>query len=252
VVYSVLDDKYAPIVKSYAIPSRPPTPSPEPPFGSPEYWRTKFTMPRLPPRFQARFPFNVIVILLLPLLIPLGISAALIRVSRDSKSSRKRIRQLETDESFQHRLVNVLKRLDKGMENTIADLIEDGGEQTGDGNDVPVVLPSQQATGNVNLVSISPPSSPTSPSLSHNGERKKEKKSSEKRKGTKQQNEPALSDIQLKLIDQLNALPFNKYIGYFPGVFSSHAVIVSRDIKQYKLHAQGRGVLRHWADHFIL
>jgi hypothetical protein len=247
-VYSVVDDKYAPIVKSYAIPSRPPTPLPGPSFISTEYWRTKFAKQSLPPILQLPFPYNVIILVFFPLILPLGISAAFIKVSLDSKSSRKRIRQLETDESFPHRLVNVLKRLDKGMENAIADLIEVGGEQTGDGNDVPVVLPSQQATGNP--VSISPPSSPAPPSLKHKGI--KEKKSCEERKETTQQNAPVLSDIQLKIIDQLNALPFNKYIAYFPGVFSSHAVIISRDLKRFEHHTQGRGVLRHWADHFIL
>jgi hypothetical protein len=250
VIHSVVDDKYAPIVKSYAIPSPSPSPPPSPPFGSKEYW--KINVNKIPPFFRLPFPYNAIALLFFPVLLPLGISAVLIKLSRDSKSSRRRIRQLESDESFQHRLVNVLKQLDKGMENAIADLIEVEGEQAGDGNDVPVVSPSQQATGNVKPVSISPPLSPAPKSLTQNGEITEDKKSCEERKDTKPSNGSTPSDIQIKLIDQLNALPFNKYSAYFPGVFSSHAVIISRDVKKFKFHTQGEGVLKHWADHFIL
>ncbi|KIM26154.1 hypothetical protein M408DRAFT_50482, partial [Serendipita vermifera MAFF 305830] len=55
---------------------------------------------------------------------------------------------------------------------------------------------------------------------------------------------------QIKLIESLNELPFNKYAACFPGIFSSHAIIICRDLKRFPFHEQGLPVLQHWADHF--
>lgn len=142
------------------------------------------------------------------------------------------------------------------MENVIADLIEAGGEQAGHADDVPVASTSHQPEDNSEPVPAPTRSrllASPSPSVSSDDEPVGETKGLCKRKrAAETETRPILSDLQLKIIDQLNTLSLNKYAAYFPGVFSSHAVIISRDIKRFEFHAQGHGVLKHWADHFIL
>ena len=51
----------------------------------------------------------------------------------------------------------------------------------------------------------------------------------------------------------LNSLPqLKKERVYIPNVRNSHATIVARDIQNYEFHKIGEGVLRHWADAFIM
>lgn len=247
--FSTVDDKYPPIVRSYSIPPRPPTPPPAPSVASVEYWRGVVSKQRLPPIFQLRFPFNAILMLMLPVLLPFGLSYAYFRVSSDAKSSRRRLKQLEKDESFQERLVNVLKRVDKEVENAIVDLIEEGQEQedpqTSSSHPHRPTVTVQPSTDNS--------SSPSLASMSTESVTREEKKKvCGKNKPEGQDGSPIFSLMQLKIIDQLSALPFHKYSAIFPGVFSSHAVIVARDVNRFAFHERGRPILQHWADHFIL
>jgi hypothetical protein len=212
--------------------------------------------PRLPPFLQFRFPFNVILYISLPVVIPLALSAAFIKVSLDSNNSRKRLRLLEKSEGVEDRLANVLKRLDKGMENAVAELMQETeGRQL---EDATIVIHEDRT---VELVPR------------EKGEKKKCKTkkngSSESIVGvpstsagladaisikdaSKQKGKEFLSPTQLSIIETLNTLPFEKFPAHFPGVFNSHAVIISRDVKRFPFHVRGHGVLRHWADHFIL
>lgn len=57
----------------------------------------------------------------------MAITAAFVKVSLDSKHSRRRLRELESNDSFSDRLRNVLKRLDKDVEDAIADMIDQSG-----------------------------------------------------------------------------------------------------------------------------
>ena len=51
----------------------------------------------------------------------------------------------------------------------------------------------------------------------------------------------------------LNALPqLKKELAYIPNVRNSHAIIIARDIKNFEFHKMGEGVLRHWADAFVM
>lgn len=61
-----------------------------------------------------------------------------------------------------------------------------------------------------------------------------------------------LTPIQKKMAQQLNTLPIQKEVAWFPHVRNSHAVIVSRDVKRFAFHREGEGVIRHWADSFSL
>jgi hypothetical protein len=246
IVFSTTHDKYAPIVVSYSVPSRPPTPEPKPTFGSPAHLRSIFSGPHLPPFLQFRFPLNVLFITLIPLLIPIGITGVFIKLALDSSKSRKRLKLLEKDENFKDRLVNALRKMDKDMENAIVELIDEVCEE------------EESAAGNIaNKAQIEIQSDPKDRSVSGSPS-----SSSTVAKITGESHLPAdapvapgapvFSDMQLRIISTLNDLPFNKYAACFPGVFSSHAVIVSRDRKRFAFHVQGEPVLQHFADHFIL
>ena len=51
----------------------------------------------------------------------------------------------------------------------------------------------------------------------------------------------------------LNALPqLKKERVFIPDVRNSHSVIIAQDIQNFKFHKIGEGVLRHWADSFVM
>lgn len=64
--------------------------------------------------------------------------------------------------------------------------------------------------------------------------------------------QPIITPNHKKIVNWLNLLPIKKEIAYFHGVRNSHAMIVCRDVKQFEFHRKGEGVLRHWANSFIL
>jgi len=64
--------------------------------------------------------------------------------------------------------------------------------------------------------------------------------------------QPIISSNHKKIVNWLNLLPIKKEIAYFPEVWNSHPVIVCRDVKHFESHRKGEGVLRHWANSFIL
>jgi hypothetical protein len=63
---------------------------------------------------------------------------------------------------------------------------------------------------------------------------------------------PIITPNHRKIVNWLNLIPIKKEIVYFPDVRNSHAMIVCRDVKRFEFHRQGEGVLRHWANSFIL
>jgi hypothetical protein len=65
--------------------------------------------------------------------------------------------------------------------------------------------------------------------------------------------QPMLTPLQRRIIDSLNKLPnLKKERAFITRVKNSHAVIVCRDVKRFSIHKRGEGIVRHWADHFIL
>jgi hypothetical protein len=64
---------------------------------------------------------------------------------------------------------------------------------------------------------------------------------------------PRFTTLQRKMAAVLNALPqLKKERVYIPDVRNAHSVIVARDIENYAFHKIGEGVLRHWADAFVM
>jgi len=64
---------------------------------------------------------------------------------------------------------------------------------------------------------------------------------------------PRIIPAQRKMIAVLNSLPqLKKERAYLPNLRNSHAVIIARDTKNFEFHKLGEGVLRHWADAFVM
>jgi hypothetical protein len=64
---------------------------------------------------------------------------------------------------------------------------------------------------------------------------------------------PGVTPAQRRMAAGLNALPqLTKERVYIPDVRNSHASIIARDIQNFEFHKIGEGVLRHWADAFVM
>ena len=151
---------------------------------------------------------------------PTFIGLVLVRFIKASHSSRARIKLLEKDEATKEgRLITMLARLEKQMEDAVVDVMEEPGQ-------------------------VSDDSDPEAAISSKHIKRKKDPANKEK---------PELMPVQIKAAKHLNALPnLQKVLAYFPDVYNSHAVIISRDVKRFEFHRRGEGVIRHWADAFVL
>ncbi|KAH9965599.1 putative serine esterase-domain-containing protein [Lactifluus volemus] len=201
------DDTYYPIVKSFDIPDTPP---PKRERTSPRPLTVKWFKsyrPPLPPRFQAPFPFNIVSLILLPILFPTFLSLVIVRLSISSHHSRSRIKLLETeDASTTQRLIHVFAKLEPEVEDIVADMEDD----------------------------------PAGPALSEDTVWIPEQS-------------PPITPAQRRMMASLNALPqLKKERVYIPDVRNSHATIIARDIKNFEFHKIGEGVLRHWADVFVM
>ena len=64
---------------------------------------------------------------------------------------------------------------------------------------------------------------------------------------------PRATPVQRRMAVGLNALPqLKKERVYIPDVRNSHASIIARDIQNFDFHKIGEGVLKHWADAFVM
>ncbi|KAI0078681.1 DUF676-domain-containing protein [Panus rudis PR-1116 ss-1] len=233
-----IDEKYAPIIKSYTPGAYPAVKPPKPSVTSKEFW--KGLKPRLPPRFDLKFPYNVIIIVSLPVLLPAILGLVVVRLSLDARSSRSRIKLLESDESYRERLVHIVGQLEKSMEDAVAEYMDDPGNSAP--QTAPYTAPSSTSTIAVNMAT----SGIGAASLSKEaGQINDEKKPTAK--GS------YLLDVQHKMVKNLNTLPqLKKERAFIDNVMNAHAVIISRDVNKFKHHRLGEGVLRHMADHFLL
>ncbi|THH18061.1 hypothetical protein EW146_g2881 [Bondarzewia mesenterica] len=223
------DKKYSPVVTSWTLPDTAPTPPPKPRLFTRKWFRN-IRLPRLslPPFLQRKFPLNVLIIALLPVLVPGFFILAIIRLSLSARSSRRRIMLLEKETSTRERLMHVVGELERQMEDAVADFVDSSSFDA--------------------LQSLTPVSSPTPA----NGATDSDSKGKKEQKG-KKNSEPRLTEGQYRMIASLNALPqLKKERAFIDPVRNSHATIISRDVKNFEFHRVGEGVLRHWADHFIL
>ncbi|KIJ20914.1 hypothetical protein PAXINDRAFT_125466 [Paxillus involutus ATCC 200175] len=114
-------EEYPHVIKSYTIPSSPPLASHE----SPGFLTRIVNMgPPIPPALQLGFPFNVIIYVFLPVVLPTFIWLVLLRLSISSHKSRNRLKILEADASNKERLIHVISKLEIGMENVVVNLYD--------------------------------------------------------------------------------------------------------------------------------
>lgn len=119
-------DEYKPVIVSYQLPEvPPPKPKKALPF-TPRWFRER--KPFLPPFLQFRFPFNILMYIALPFLIPVFFSMALTRLWLASRSSQRRIKILESDSSSE-RLIHFIASLERRVEDAVAELVDRPGEE---------------------------------------------------------------------------------------------------------------------------
>lgn len=143
-----------------------------------------------------------------------------------------RLKALEVDESNKERLVHIIAELESNVGDVVLDVYDSQGTSS---SPSPLPLPGKdfadstliQQDSEIAGVDSDTESLPTLAVL--------------------------LSPVQRRCIQNLNKIPqLRKERAFFEGVRNSHAMIVCRDVKNFKYHLEGEGVLRHWADHFEL
>jgi hypothetical protein len=201
----------------------------------------------------------------LPMLMPALFTVAYVRLSLSTRNSRSRIALLEADESFSSKLVHAVAALERDMETTVMDMVDqptDSGlrERMDDpgsvaptaptsGTSTPAPAPLTIPSGSAAAATGTSASTITATDLEANS---KAFKSKRKSKAADKSSEPILSDIQLRIVDHLNRIPQLKKQLVFIHQRNSHATIVARDVKRFDFHKDGWGVIQHWADHFVL
>ncbi|KAG6868194.1 hypothetical protein C0993_006407 [Termitomyces sp. T159_Od127] len=224
------DEDYPILIKSFEVPPTPPTPAPKPMMLSPDWWRTlKPKRPLLPPALQLRFPFNLVLYIILPLLIPVFVSLVAVRFTLATKASRARIRLLEEDKTNTQKLIDILAELENKVEHAVEDLVKDSSARAEPVNSPPLEEQTIAATSSSALDS-----------------------KAEKGKAKQVAALPILMPVQVKAAGWLNQLPLKKQLAFFPDVRNAHAIIVCRDVKRFEMHRRGEGILRHWAASFVL
>ncbi|KAF8512920.1 putative serine esterase-domain-containing protein, partial [Gautieria morchelliformis] len=229
-----MNEKYAPLIDSFELPSSPPPPPPKPPLLSLDFLRRfKPRRPWLPPVLQFRFPGSNVQLftMLFPFLLPLILGAVVFRLGLDARASRARIKDLEMDPSSSSSLIHLLYSIEREVDDAVADLLDDpplAPETPSPGGSEPPSPSSETEPDDVQTDTDTPVTPDTS-------------------------SPPVLTETQHKIIASLNSLPqLHKHFAFIHPVMNSHAVIISRDVKRFDLHRKGEGVLRHWADRFEL
>ncbi|KAG6894941.1 hypothetical protein C0992_003848 [Termitomyces sp. T32_za158] len=221
------EEDYPILIKSFEVPTIPPAATPKPMTLSPEWWRTlKPKRPLLPPAMQLRFPFNLVLYTMLPLLLPVFISLVAVRFTLATKASRARIRLLEEDKTNTQKLIDILAELEDKVEHAVEDLVKDSSAQA----DLVDTSPLEEGM-------IATTSSST---LDEKGKKKHVAAL------------PILTPVQVKAAGWLNQLPLQKQLAFFPDVRNAHAMIVCRDVNRFEVHRRGEDLLRHWAASFVL
>lgn len=234
-----LDEKYSPIIASYNLPTVRPPPPPSPKIFTHEWLQSMQPQINLPPRFNKGFPYNIGIYLSLPVLMPALLVMIAIRLGLDSRSSRGRIKLLESEESYRARLVHIVGQLEKQMEDVVVDYMDDPD---------PLVARSADATVPAGSSSSTTLADPEQGAEIVPTPKWKKEKGKGKSKG-----KAKLSDVQLVMIKNLNTLPnLRKKLAFIHPVMNAHAVIIARDVKRFPHHNEGHGVLKHLADGLIL
>jgi len=120
-------EKYSPLIQNYSVPEVPPPRPPKPTVLTRDWFKSmKPSIPVMPPFLQFRFPLNFVLYSLLPILVPMFVSLAILRFMRASRTSRVRIKELEREAHSGGRqtLMHVFAELEREVEGAMVDLID--------------------------------------------------------------------------------------------------------------------------------
>ena len=213
------DPEYPPIITSYSVPTTPPPPPTK---------RWYQLVPALPPFIRGRFKRATIYVLS-PILVPLLFSFLIARFTLATYNSRKRIHLLEKDYPGETRLANMLRGLEQGVGEAMAQMVDQPGEV-----DSEALQHTQDRSSDKRDLHDAEASMPM-PSLDE----------------PHQPGQFIFKPVHRRMIADLNSIPqLQKHIAFMPEYHNTHAVIVVRDPDQFEWHDVGRGVVRHWADRF--
>lgn len=217
----------------------------------------------------------------LPLLIPAFILLAIIRLTIDSRASHSRIKLLmserEKDDSKSEYLRTLIRGLEKNVDDAIADLVDSPGEgdelNPGEEEGTQIQVQIQGVIGGGERVQLpstgpirpfkarsltssssssassraSPSTPPTKPSSSSPLSGKEKENANANAKG------PKLTPSQVRMARSLNSIPhLRKKLAYIEDVMNTHGVIIARDMKRFKWQERGLGVVRDWAESFVI
>ncbi|KAI0741678.1 DUF676-domain-containing protein [Daedaleopsis nitida] len=230
-----LDEHYSPIIKDFTRSANATPPEKPRPLTAQWFKSLKSDRPIFPPALQFRFPFNVLLLIITPVLIPLILSLVVGRLALASHASRSRIKLLEKDQSNTERLVHILGRLEREMEGVVVDMFDSPGVSDAESPEPAFYPPASEQ------------------SRSQAGSKESSVSAPKSSAGEPAPKAVTLSDAQRRIVTWLNTLPgLKKELAFIHPVRNAHAVVISRDVKRFPGHKQGEGVIRHWVDHFII
>ncbi|ADV24636.1 lipid particle protein [Cryptococcus gattii E566] len=167
----------------------------------------------LPPVLRYRFPFNYLIILLFPIMLPIVLCLILARQSLDTSRSKRRLQQLAQTSSaptpspsglsIQH-LRATIRHIERNLESEFIESI-----------DGPPAAAAAAALDIYHMDQVV----------------------------IKAQ----LKECQFRMALWLNQLPFKKYLTWWPKVTNAHATAIVRDAHLFPQHERGRGMLKFWA-----
>ncbi|KAJ3905587.1 putative serine esterase-domain-containing protein [Lentinula edodes] len=181
-----------------------------------EVWKP---LPFMGPFIQWNFPFNLILMTLFPIIIPVVIVLLPITFALNTRSSGFRVKSLErASMSAQEKLAQIFATLDHSM----MDMLEQPTPNNTSTSTTPDTISTVAEVKTTPISRKQPPTTITS----------------------------NLSAAQQRMVVDLNQLPVRKHLTWIHPTRNSHAIIICREKDQFPGHALGEGVLRHWADHF--
>ena len=143
---------------------------------------------------------------------------------------------LESDQSYRERLAEVIAQMERRIEGSVEEYIDDAGEAAPSSAE-----PSAEPVPAGSSATLTATFTATVPG------------SGKEMQAVVKTRAYGISDAQRRMVKNLNALPkLEKKLAFIDKVFNSHAVIISRDVKRFKVHERGHGVLKHLADHLLL
>ncbi|KAF8595039.1 DUF676-domain-containing protein [Ceratobasidium sp. AG-I] len=249
------------------------------PWYRPSRYRTG--RPWTPPFLNFRFPLNLVrhttlcstlVVLLIdfgrmklfymvtPVFFPVMLSYLVTRLHRESGVSRKRLREIEKSIMAETSLSAMLRKMEKAMAEVVdsseESTLEEGGgaialkevgvKVAGDGGE-------DVKSSVASLPTPAPTPKPTAVEPLQSQEPSHQSSTQTKPKSTDEGPQPVLTPSHHKMIASLNSIPqLKKVVVYFPWARNSHSAIVVREPKTWDVNRDGLGILKHWADRFVL